>query len=93
MWLSSLAQTIWCLIDSCKRGSRLRPCRATLAGRLLALPPLLLGVSVVIFLVLRFSPGDPAERILSDNGAYPAGAPLAIVAALRPGAHWTRSAG
>jgi ABC-type dipeptide/oligopeptide/nickel transport system permease component len=52
-----------------------------LVGRLLALPPLLLGVSVVIFLVLRFSPGDPAERILSDNGAY--AADRQAVAALR----------
>jgi peptide/nickel transport system permease protein len=30
------------------------------------------GVSVLIFLVLRFTPGDPAERILSQEGEYQA---------------------
>jgi ABC-type dipeptide/oligopeptide/nickel transport system permease component len=52
-----------------------------LARRLLALPPLLQGVSLVIFLVLRASPGDPAERVFSDNGAY--AADRQAVAALR----------
>lgn len=41
-----------------------------LVGRLVSLPPLLLGVSIAIFLLLRFSPGDPAERLLSANGEY-----------------------
>ncbi len=52
-----------------------------LVARLLAVPPLLLGVSVVVFLLLRFSPGDPAERILSQGGDY--GADRAAVEALR----------
>jgi peptide/nickel transport system permease protein len=30
----------------------------------------LLGASLVIFLLLRFSPGDPAEVILAQNGEY-----------------------
>ena len=41
-----------------------------LLRRLLALPPLLLGASVVVFLLLRFSPGDPAEVILAQSGDY-----------------------
>jgi peptide/nickel transport system permease protein len=36
----------------------------------MGIPPLLLGASVVIFLLLRFSPGDPAEVILAQNGDY-----------------------
>jgi peptide/nickel transport system permease protein len=52
-----------------------------LARRLLALPLLLLGVSVVVFLVLRLSPGDPAERILSQSGDF--GGDREAVAALR----------
>jgi nickel ABC transporter permease subunit NikB len=39
-------------------------------GRLIGIPPLLLAISVVIFLMLRFSPGDPAEIILTQNGGY-----------------------
>lgn len=39
-----------------------------LVGRLLSLPPLLLGVSLLVFVVLRVMPGDPAERILSQDG-------------------------
>jgi len=38
--------------------------------RLLAIPPLLLGASLLIFLLLRFSPGDPAEVILAQAGSY-----------------------
>jgi peptide/nickel transport system permease protein len=41
-----------------------------LVRRALGIPPLLLGASVVIFLLLRFSPGDPAEVILAQNGEY-----------------------
>ncbi len=41
-----------------------------LARRALAIPPLLLGASVIVFLLLRFSPGDPAEVILAQNGDY-----------------------
>jgi ABC-type dipeptide/oligopeptide/nickel transport system permease component len=51
-----------------------------LLGRLLTVPPTLLGVSLAIFLLLRFSPGDPAERILSQGGEA---ADPAAVAALR----------
>jgi ABC-type dipeptide/oligopeptide/nickel transport system permease component len=41
-----------------------------LVRRLLAIPPLLLGASLVVFLMLRLSPGDPAEVILAQAGAY-----------------------
>ena len=41
-----------------------------LLWRALGIPPLLLGASVVIFLLLRFSPGDPAEVILAQHGEY-----------------------
>lgn len=41
-----------------------------LLRRVLGIPPLLLGASVAIFLLLRFSPGDPAEVILAQNGDY-----------------------
>lgn len=51
-----------------------------LLGRLLTVPPTLLGVSLAIFLLLRFSPGDPAARILSQGGEA---ADPAAVAALR----------
>lgn len=37
------------------------------AGRLLALIPTLLGVSVVVFLMLRLIPGDPATAFLREN--------------------------
>ncbi|MFN8521569.1 MAG: ABC transporter permease [Chloroflexota bacterium] len=43
-----------------------------LARRAAQIPPLLLAVSVVIFGMLRFSPGDPAEIILSQSGGYAA---------------------
>jgi peptide/nickel transport system permease protein len=38
--------------------------RAYLARRLLLVVPVLLGVSVVVFMVLHLSPGDPAEIML-----------------------------
>ena len=38
-----------------------------LARRLLHLGPVLLGVSVVVFLVLHLAPGDPAEVMLGAN--------------------------
>lgn len=41
-----------------------------LLRRALGIPPLLFGASVVIFLLLRFSPGDPAEVILAQHGDY-----------------------
>ncbi len=41
-----------------------------LLRRSLGIPPLLLSASVVIFLLLRFSPGDPAEVILAQSGEY-----------------------
>jgi peptide/nickel transport system permease protein len=41
-----------------------------LLTRLLGVPPLLLAASVVVFLLLRFSPGDPAELILAQSGEY-----------------------
>jgi peptide/nickel transport system permease protein len=41
-----------------------------LVRRALGIPPLLLGASAVIFLLLRFSPGDPAEVILAQHGGY-----------------------
>jgi peptide/nickel transport system permease protein len=41
--------------------------RRYLARRLLQLAPVLLGVSVVIFMVLRLAPGDPAEIMLGSQ--------------------------
>jgi peptide/nickel transport system permease protein len=41
--------------------------RSYLARRLLLLVPVLLGVSVVVFLVLHLSPGDPAEIMLGSQ--------------------------
>ena len=41
--------------------------RSYLARRLLLLLPVLLGVSVVVFLVLHLSPGDPAEIMLGSQ--------------------------
>jgi peptide/nickel transport system permease protein len=41
--------------------------RRYLAGRLLLLVPVLVGVSIVIFLVLHLSPGDPAEIMLGSQ--------------------------
>jgi peptide/nickel transport system permease protein len=41
--------------------------RRYLARRLLQLVPVLLGVSVVIFTVLRLAPGDPAEVMLGSQ--------------------------
>jgi peptide/nickel transport system permease protein len=38
-----------------------------LARRLLQLGPVLLGVSVIVFLVLHLAPGDPAEVMLGAN--------------------------
>ena len=38
-----------------------------LARRLLHLGPVLLGVSVIVFLVLHLAPGDPAEVMLGSN--------------------------
>jgi peptide/nickel transport system permease protein len=38
-----------------------------LAGRLLQAAPVLLGVSVIAFLLLRLIPGDPAQAILGDR--------------------------
>ena len=38
-----------------------------LLRRLLLLAPVLLGVSVVVFLVLHLSPGDPAEIMLGSQ--------------------------
>ncbi len=41
--------------------------RRYLARRLLLLVPVLLGVSVVVFMVLHLSPGDPAEIMLGSQ--------------------------
>ena len=38
-----------------------------LARRLLHLGPVLLGVSVIVFMVLHLAPGDPAEVMLGAN--------------------------
>jgi len=38
-----------------------------LARRLLLLVPVLVGVSVIIFMVLHLSPGDPAEIMLGSQ--------------------------
>jgi peptide/nickel transport system permease protein len=43
------------------------PVTRYLAQRLLLLVPVLLGVSVVVFLVLHLSPGDPAEIMLGSQ--------------------------
>jgi len=41
--------------------------RRYLARRLLLLVPVLAGVSVIIFMVLHLSPGDPAEIMLGSQ--------------------------
>jgi len=41
--------------------------RRYLARRLLLLVPVLVGVSVIIFMVLHLSPGDPAEIMLGSQ--------------------------
>src|SRR5262249_54620505 len=41
--------------------------RRSLARRLLLLVPVLAGVSVIIFMVLHLSPGDPAEIMLGSQ--------------------------
>ena len=41
--------------------------RGYIARRLLLLVPVLLGVSLVVFLVLHLSPGDPAEIMLGSQ--------------------------
>ncbi len=41
--------------------------RRYVAGRLLLLVPVLAGVSVVVFMVLHLSPGDPAEIMLGSQ--------------------------
>ena len=41
--------------------------RRYIAGRLLLLAPVLLGVSIVVFMVLHLSPGDPAEIMLGSQ--------------------------
>ena len=41
--------------------------RRYVARRLLLLVPVLLGVSVVVFMVLHLSPGDPAEIMLGSQ--------------------------
>ena len=46
-----------------------------IARRLLALIPVLLVVSLVIFLLIHLVPGDPAAAILGEQ-ATPSGRPL-----------------
>ena len=41
--------------------------RAYIARRVLLLGPVLLGVSIVVFMVLHLSPGDPAEIMLGSQ--------------------------
>ena len=41
--------------------------RGYIARRLLLLVPVLLGVSIVVFMVLHLSPGDPAEIMLGSQ--------------------------
>lgn len=41
----------------------------TLVRRLLAAVPVLIGVSIIVFLMMRLLPGDVAQMILSDWGA------------------------
>ena len=41
--------------------------RRYIARRLLLLVPVLLGVSIVVFMVLHLSPGDPAEIMLGSQ--------------------------
>src|SRR4029077_18836779 len=49
------------------RSSSRRPVGRYLLRRLLLLVPVLLGVSVVVFLVLHLAPGDPAEIMLGSQ--------------------------
>jgi peptide/nickel transport system permease protein len=48
-----------------RRGGRGR----SIGRRLLTLPPLLLGMTVLMFLISRFLPADPAVAFLGNNGA------------------------
>jgi len=41
--------------------------RRYIARRLLLLAPVLVGVSIVVFMVLHLSPGDPAEIMLGSQ--------------------------
>jgi len=40
---------------------------AYILRRILILIPTLLGVSIIVFLMLRFTPGDPAELLLGER--------------------------
>jgi len=40
---------------------------AYIIRRILILIPTLLGVSIIVFLMLRFTPGDPAEMLLGER--------------------------
>lgn len=51
--------------------------------RLLSVPPILFGISVVAFLILRFLPGDVATLILAGGGAETVAVDPAAAAALR----------
>ena len=55
-----------------------------LARRLLLLVPVLLGVSVVVFMVLHLSPGDPAEIMLGSQATQEDLARLRADARARP---------
>ena len=46
-------------------------------SRLLALVPVLLGVSLLAFLLANLSPGDPAELALSQGDQEPTAAEIA----------------
>ena len=38
-----------------------------IVNRLLLLIPVLLGVSLLVFAIMSFTPGDPAQLILGEN--------------------------
>ncbi len=42
-----------------------------IVARLLQLPPVLLGVSLIVFLMITLTPGDPVEIMLADQRATP----------------------
>ena len=44
---------------------------AALVGRIAQLVPVLLGVSVIVFVMMALTPGDPVEIMLADQQATP----------------------
>src|SRR5690348_569752 len=57
--------------------------RIYIVKRILSMIPALLFIVLLSFLLLHFSPGDPVERILSNQGSYDANTPTTTTENLR----------